>query len=168
MRYWIFFHLVLLTGTIQLSFYRVLEGVGMASCLRDEGMDATPRPVFSGMGTKVESCRVEGSSRWWRVWCPSVGSAGGSTRCTMALTGRLREGRCSSPLGDGLGTCFWEQAHLLTSLLPVTPVNISCTSALRAGCVCPGKGRSPQPELNPVLQENKRWHLPVPARLWSR
>ena len=56
---------------------------------------------------------------------------------------------------------------LLTSLLPVTPVNISCTSGLRAGCVFPGKGRSPQPELNPALQENKRWHLPVPTRLWS-
>lgn len=29
-RYWIFFHLSLLTGTTQLSFNHVLEGVGMA------------------------------------------------------------------------------------------------------------------------------------------
>lgn len=53
---------------------------------------------------------------------------------------------------------------LLTSLLPVTSVNTSCTSALRAERVFPGEGRSPQPELNPALQEDKRWHLPVPAR----
>lgn len=31
---------------------------------------------------------------------------------------------------------------LLTSLLPVTPVNISCTSGLTTGCVFPGKGRT--------------------------
>lgn len=66
---------MLLTGTIQLSFNHVLEGVRMASRLRDEGMGVLPRPFFSRMGTKVESCR----------WRSPEGSGGASSGGGSAL-----------------------------------------------------------------------------------
>lgn len=71
--------------------------------------------------------------QWW--WEHAV-----HAELHMELSGTSREGGCRSPLGDELGMYFWEEVHSgPPDLIPVTPVNISCISSLRAGCVSPGK-----------------------------
>lgn len=116
---------------------------------------------------------MEESSRWWlRVRCQSVGSGGSTLRTQNSgwiyLAGRGKDAVVPHwELGLACVSGNRHAVDLLTSLLPVAPVNFSCTSGLRAGYVFAGKGRSPKPELNLELQENKRWHLPVPARLQS-
>lgn len=63
-----------LTGTLELSFNRVLREGGMVSQLWEEGMSVIPRAFSSGMGTEM-SPEVEEPSWRWRIQRAEVAGA---------------------------------------------------------------------------------------------